>query len=43
VSIAALYSMNALNVGKVKLIEKTFLEKQVFSFQEKFFEEIKRG
>lgn len=39
----ALTSLSSLWIGKVKLVEKVFLEKHVFSFQEKFFETIKKS
>lgn len=39
----ALSSLSSLGVGKVKLVEKVFLEKQVFAFQEKIFESIKES
>jgi len=43
VTIAWFYWINAVWLGKVKLVEKTQLEQQAFYFSERFFELVKQG
>jgi len=43
VVISWFYALTSINVGKIKLIEETTIEKEAFYFSEKLFEFIKRG
>ncbi len=43
VTISWLYAVNAVGIGRIKLMEKTKLEQQAFYFSERFFEIVKSG
>ncbi|NUJ97337.1 hypothetical protein HGA92_00945 [Candidatus Gracilibacteria bacterium] len=43
VIITGFYALTHINIGKIKLIEETSIEKEAFYFSEKLFEFIKKG